>query len=1126
MAEAPEVLIQQAQSSLAIGDTASAQASLDHLLNNYPKHPQGLLRRGFVRIREGDTEGAIQDWELAVELDPALQRHMDGPEFRPVVEASLQQIKQAISHEPTDVRLQILLGRAYSALGRYAQALGAYTSILRTAPEEIEAGLGCAQVYVRLGQGEQALAVLQKLYELHPDSAELCWRMGRLYVHLNSVVQATRFFERAVTLDPDDWKSNLELGQIFVRQGRHEQATLRFQKCLQIKSDCAAALVGLAECSKELYRFEAAISYYQQAVAVDPRDYKALCQMGSLCIQLGGLDLGVETLLQALEINQQDVEIYSSLAKAYQQKGDLITAARYFAKTVELNPKDYFAAYNLGLIYRSQGQILQAAEAFGSAAELRSNDSQYQYQSSRALLDLGRVEEALEAARKAVALNPHSKESQLLFGRCCLEGERYEQAATAFRQAVHIDAQNVEAHYQLAVALLNLQQIEEARSCFLTVLRLSPQHAPSQLGLGHVARRTGQWQTAADHFRQAIQLDLTLKPAILELVKLYIERNQKESINEFLRQICLSRKGDHRVPAEFLKDWLEALESTQEFQIAEESLDFVLNLHPTSPQAKDNQRLFHDRACEQFLAQGKIEKARYHLEQLERLFPQEPDIADFRHRLQEMLNPPARATSGEPEVPKSRVENQTESLEEPLWAPLDIQPKSTVARPATLRGLAAPPIDEDFFETAAFSEEPKAESPPAEPVPPPTKMGLAPPPMIDDWDETPASGLVPPPMTEMESPLASATLWQPPQISRLALEDIGTGQNPSETSSDLAQHFADFALHLESCGWFKQASLCLAEARTYLPNEPELVEQQARIFGSWSTRLQTEGDSTGAQQLAAWAQSLNETLKSAPNRQENESQEAPAVIEPDSVATVLETEQEEEILPEVPPTETEFSPEAVANDEPVNLEPEPTETAATGENPPPAPGLAVQETPPLVETLSTVVEPEPEIAIVDWMMSFQEPEAEPEVEPEPEEPEEEEPEVTAPFKSSEFEVHLRGDENIDELVPILARYPDESKVRKAVYHCLADDVPALLKVFRELTQEDSGEPYHVLNLARAYAHTGSESLAVLQYRKYVKMEATSEGYRELGEIYERMGKSELASQALRRSAQLAEQEAD
>jgi Flp pilus assembly protein TadD len=51
-------------------------------------------------------------------------------------------------------------------------------------------------------------------------------------------------------------------------------------------------------------------------------------------------------------------------------------------------------------------------------------------------------------------------------------------------------------------------------------------------------------------------------------------------------------------------------------------------------------------------------------------------------------------------------------------------------------------------------------------------------------------------------------------------------------------------------------------------------------------------------------------------------------------------------------------------------------------------------------------------------------------------------------------------------------------------------------------------------------------LAVLQYRKYVKMEATSEGYRELGEIYERMGKSELASQALRRSAQLAEQEAD
>ncbi len=108
----------------------------------------------------------------------------------------------------------------------------------------------------------------------------------------------------------------------------------------------------------------------------------------------------------------------------------------------------------------------------------------------------------------------------------------------------------------------------------------------------------------------------------------------------------------------------------------------------------------------------------------------------------------------------------------------------------------------------------------------------------------------------------------------------------------------------------------------------------------------------------------------------------------------------------------------------------------------------------------------------------------------------------------------------------MRRYPDDERIRQAILRGYADDVPGLLKVFRELSLEGPDEPYHVLNLARAYAHTGSDSLAVLQYRKYVKIEPTSEGYRELGATYERMGKGELASQALRRSQQLAEQEAE
>ena len=123
-------------------------------------------------------------------------------------------------------------------------------------------------------------------------------------------------------------------------------------------------------------------------------------------------------------------------------------------------------------------------------------------------------------------------------------------------------------------------------------------------------------------------------------------------------------------------------------------------------------------------------------------------------------------------------------------------------------------------------------------------------------------------------------------------------------------------------------------------------------------------------------------------------------------------------------------------------------------------------------------------------------------------------------------MNLKGDEDLPALLELARRHPDNEAVRRATYRLLKDDVPGLVKIYRDLAQEDPDEPFHVLNLARAYTHTGQDSLAVLQFRKYVKLEPTSEGYRELGEVYERMGKAELASQALRRAEQLAVEEAE
>ena len=1292
MQEAPEALIQQAQSSLAVGDAAGALTSLNQLLQSYPRHAQGLLRRGFVRVRLGEPSSAVADWEAAMEIEPGLLRQMDSPDFRPLVEASLQKIKEATGSDAHADASPVIVGRAYAALGRYAQALQAYTSVLRQDPEQMEAGLGSAQVYLKLGQNEQALQVLQKLYEIHPNNGNLCARLARLYMASNSVAQATRFFERATALQPDDWASHLALGQIFVRQGKHEQATTRFQKTLSLKSDCAAALVGLAECCKELYRFEAAISYYQQAVAIDPGDLKALTQMGSLCIQLGGLDLGIETLQQALQFNAADADIYSNLAKAYQQKGDLPTAAGYFAKVTELNPKDYFAAYSLGLIFRTQGKLEEACEAFGRAADLRPNDSQYQYQWSRALLERGKVREALAAAGRAVSLNPNSKESQLLYGRCCLEAERYAPAAEAFRQAIHIDAQNVEAHYQLAVALLNLNQIDDARQSFGTTLRLAPAHAPSQLGLGHVARRSGQWQQAADHYRQAIGLDLTLQTAMEELTRLYLEREQREEINEFVRLLCAARRDDPNFVQQFLPRWLATLTEQGQIDLAADSLDFVLDLFPDHPETLAQHAALHSGAAEASLAAGDEEAARAHLQELRRLHPHHEAVL----RLGAELAPPAAPTlppppplhelSYDPEPPvgaealseSEPVLSPSRLLPPPEWheaepavspllpmEPLPVPLPSGDATEAPVSRLLPPPsLDDDLGSWLPPSEPAAVAAPlPAEERP----SGLLPPPPLDDDLSRPlpvpgrseGSGLLPPPAVDgallLPSSAEEADVLPLPvadslQLSRLTLEDVPAGSNPAESLADLAQHYAHFARQLESGGWWKQASLCLADARNLRPHDPGLIEQQARILHSWASRLNEQGERAAAAGLSDWSVQLGgppaepraevseplpvtspeveQTLgggwgAAPPPAPTTEAESAsvspemtfepkdplpgidagalppppfipgppslsawttqsmprawsplgglseprppnlavPPLEEPEEASATLLSSPKAEALP-VPPTAGEPLPLVVIPTLPPPPPPEtlPSETAvaaAAPTAPEAAPLAAPAPTSWLLGALPTSVgaeeaesvppeqgqseQPEPTPLPARSLKEEEEEQAdseEPDDAPASSEPEpptsvperaaepEYEPPPPGPYRSAEFEVNLHGAESNSELAGLIARYPDDPDVRKAVFRAFADDTPSLLKLFRDLAQEDPDEPYHVLNLARAYTHTGSDSLGVLQYRKYVKMEPTSEGYRELGELYDRLGKAELAQQALRRAELLAEQEAE
>ena len=70
---------------------------------------------------------------------------------------------------------------------------------------------------------------------------------------------------------------------------------------------------------------------------------------------------------------------------------------------------------------------------------------------------------------------------------------------------------------------------------------------------------------------------------------------------------------------------------------------------------------------------------------------------------------------------------------------------------------------------------------------------------------------------------------------------------------------------------------------------------------------------------------------------------------------------------------------------------------------------------------------------------------------------------------------------------------------------------ALTTALREKSSAEPDEAVWLLLLARAFRKSGSETMAVIQYQKYIKAAPSPESYEELAQTYEEIGKDDFAA---------------
>ncbi len=191
----------------------------------------------------------------------------------------------------------------------------------------------------------------------------------------------------------------------------------------------------------------------------------------------------------------------------------------------------------------------------------------------------------------------------------------YHAASSFARQASEADPKNADAHRILGDAALALGQNADAEREFTAAIVLESANARSELGLGVVAERQKKWNTAASHYRRALELNPKSVAAARGLGRSMSELGDKSAARiAFGRAIEIDPAS-----ADARNDFGVFLFRADELDRAVEELMEAVRLEPASA-------LFHENLGRAFRKKRMWKEADRELTEAARLAPNETPV--------------------------------------------------------------------------------------------------------------------------------------------------------------------------------------------------------------------------------------------------------------------------------------------------------------------------------------------------------------------------------------------------------------------------------------------------------------------------------------------------------------------
>lgn len=383
-------------------DMDAAQAAIDARLQRNPQDADALYYRGACAMVARAFDRARADFLAASEQQPSEPRYLtaqaaaclaslkpeealdlaeralalapqDLPTLINLLQAliRLKRFERALPHAETLVRVapdlvdaRQLMGEVLRGLNRFSSALSWFEATQALDPDDPRPTVDLAGCINHLGDPRAALQLIHKLLEALPADADLYSRLGIRAQDGGSPYLALQFFRRGFSLFPEDQTLCVNLGITVQGLGNPNEALFYFKRALAMDDSIALAWFLAGSSYQALRQLGEAERCYEAAIKHDPKHSQALAHLAGLRKEQGKVDEAKELLRKAIEHDPKWLQPYLNLFNFLKEAGDYEEADKLLTQAEELEPDSDFLVQSRASLRLKQGDIPGANALF------------------------------------------------------------------------------------------------------------------------------------------------------------------------------------------------------------------------------------------------------------------------------------------------------------------------------------------------------------------------------------------------------------------------------------------------------------------------------------------------------------------------------------------------------------------------------------------------------------------------------------------------------------------------------------------------------------------------------------------------------------------------------------------